>query len=344
MLRLPPFDHHSPTSLDEATSLLADLAQKEQSAQVIAGGTDLVPNMKHEITTPQHLVSLRKIKLDGINIKGDSMHIGPMTTLHKIAQNPHVALHFPALAEACARIAGPQLRRMGTLGGNLCLDTRCLYIDQSHFWRSALGFCLKKDGSACHVVAGGKRCVAAASNDSALPLILYGAQVTLAGAKGQRKIALDALYVADGVKNTQLRDDEILCDIEIPRPQPGQQVIFDKLTLRQSIDFPLLNLALSVQRDPKNGLVQSCKAAVGALQANHKILNLDKKTRGRPMNEALGQEVAERLYASCRPLTSLATDPNWRRCMLRVMVRRNWQELMEKTSFSSNPSTWQPIS
>jgi 4-hydroxybenzoyl-CoA reductase subunit beta len=160
MLRLPTFRHHAPEGLDAALALIGDLVARGESVKLIAGGTDLVPNMKHEITTPAHVVSLRGAGLAGIARQGESLVLGAMTPVQTVADDPLVREHLPALAEACAQIAGPQLRRMGTIGGNVCLDTRCLYINQSYFWRSSLGFCLKRDGTVCHVVAGGKNCVA----------------------------------------------------------------------------------------------------------------------------------------------------------------------------------------
>src|SRR5687767_12932869 len=177
MLRLPKFEVAEPTTVAEAVKLLAEHGDR---ARAMAGGTDLMPNMKHKIVVPELVVGLWRIAgLTGVRIDGDRIRIGALTTLHALSEDPIATRELPALAEAAGMVAGPQLRRMGTLGGNVCLDTRCVYINQTYFWRRALGFCLKKDGTVCHVVKGGRRCVAAASNDSAPVLMTLGASLEI---------------------------------------------------------------------------------------------------------------------------------------------------------------------
>src|SRR5690606_303743 len=200
MLPLPLFQHHAPASLDEAIALMAQLGDK---ARLVAGGTDLVPNMKHGLVEPEHLVSLSRLtELRGIARRGAFLEIGAMTTIQTVADDPLVRREAPALAEAASLVAGPHHRRMGTLGGNVCLDTRCVYYNQTYFWREALGFCLKKDGTQCHVVASGKNCVAAASNDTAPALMALDGTICLAGPEGSREVAANDFYVADGIANT----------------------------------------------------------------------------------------------------------------------------------------------
>src|SRR5207244_6030984 len=155
--------------------------------------------------------------------------LGAMCTVDELARSEVVKARLPALADACGQIAGPQLRRMGTLGGNLCLDTRCVYINQTHFWRNALGYCLKKDGTVCHVVAGGQRCVAAASNDTAPVLLALGASVRIVSPRGQRDLPLRDFYHADGVHNTVLQSDELLTEIRVPAAAFAKRQAFAKL-------------------------------------------------------------------------------------------------------------------
>ena len=164
MLTLPALTVHRPSTVAEAARLLSE----HPDARVLAGGTDLGPNLKHGLYETQHLVALRGLskELRYVREEDGEIRLGALCTLDQLAADPTILQKLPALADACGRIAGPQLRRMGTLGGNLCLDTRCVYVNQTYFWRNALGYCLKKDGTLCHVVEGGKRCVAAASNDS----------------------------------------------------------------------------------------------------------------------------------------------------------------------------------
>jgi 4-hydroxybenzoyl-CoA reductase subunit beta len=184
VLRLHPYEYHRPGTVQEAIALLAEHAG---DAIPIAGGTDLVPNMKHGLFTPGHLVSLRGIDgMRGIAEDAGGFTIGAATTLDSVARNEAVLEALPSLARACALVSGPQLRRMGTIGGNVCLDTRCTYYNQTLFWRKALGYCLKKDGDACHVVKGGTRCVAAHSADAATALLPLEAELRIAGPDGER--------------------------------------------------------------------------------------------------------------------------------------------------------------
>lgn len=316
MLRLPSFELHVPRSLENALSILNNTPQ----CRVVAGGTDLLPNMKHEIVVPENLVSLRHLDLSGIQDNGTHVRIGATTPVQSVADSPLVKKFFPGLAEACAQIAGPQLRRMGTIGGNICLDTRCLYINQTYFWRQSLGFCLKKDGTVCHVVAGGKNCVAAASNDSALPLILYEAELTLQSGRGDRRVAIGDFYTADGVKNTIIDDGEILTDITIKKPEPSVQVVFEKLRMRKAIDFALLNLAVKVDSDVSG--LRGVDVVVGCLGSKPKSLNFDSLVKGRILDSELVDQLAKKSFASCRPLTNIASDPDWRRAMIPVLTRR----------------------
>ena len=174
----------------ETVAEAIDALGKHPGARVLAGGTDIVPNLKYGMYDTQHLVALRGLSKELRYVREDGdLRLGALCTIDELASNETVRNRLPALADACSQIAGPQLRRMGTLGGNLCLDTRCVYINQSYFWRNALGFCLKKDGTVCHVVAGGQRCVAAASNDTAPVLLALGASVRIVSPRGQRDLA-----------------------------------------------------------------------------------------------------------------------------------------------------------
>ena len=184
MLRLPPFEYHRPDTVRAAVDLLGELGD---SAMLIAGGTDVIPNMKHRLHEPDHLVSLRGVaELRGIQIQDNTLVLGAGASLAEVAAHPLVRTHAPAMASAAGQVAGPQLRSMGTLGGNLCLDTRCTYYNQSYFWRRSLGFCLKKDGDTCHVTQVGKKCVAAHSADTPPVLWVLGARAELVSAGGAR--------------------------------------------------------------------------------------------------------------------------------------------------------------
>lgn len=326
MLRITPgFVVERPRTVAEAVALLATHGEH---ARIVAGGTDLVPNLKHGLYAPQVLIDLKAVDgLRGIEDAGDAVWIGALLAIHDLATDDRVDAVLPSLAEACAHIAGPQLRRMGTLGGNVCLDTRCVYINQTPFWRSALGFCIKKDGDTCHVTGTGKKCVAAASNDSAPVLMSLNAQVELVSARGARLVSLDDFYVNDGTKNNALAADEILTRVRVPKPVPTRRMAYQKLRVRDSIDFPLLNLALAYDLDA-DGLLTAPELVVSAIAARPRRI---RPLPEGPLDAALIEQFAERAFAAVRPLTNINGDVEWRRDMVPVLVRR---------AFASARGTW----
>ncbi len=318
MLPLPVFQHHSPSSLAEAVSLMAELGDR---ARLIAGGTDLLPNMKHGIVEPEHLVSLRAVtELNGVQHDDAHIVIGAMTRLVDIAKHPAVLEHAPALAEATGQVGGPHHRRMGTLGGNLCLDTRCVYINQTYFWREALGFCLKKDGTVCHVVKSGKKCVAAASNDSAPALMVLGAEIDLLSPRGKRTLSANDFYTTDGIYNQSRKLDEIVTHIRIPI-LADRVSAFEKLRRRGAIDYPLLNCAIRI--DYKGPQIDEFDMVVSALAARPKRVKAAARLAiGKKPSDALTKQLAEVAFKNCKPLTNLDNDADWRRDMIRVLVRK----------------------
>jgi len=324
MLRLPTFELHEPTTLDSATALFAEHGAK---AMLLAGGTDLLPNLKHEIYDVEHVIALAGVaELRGIALDGDTLRIGAMTPLVDVANSELVLEHAPALAQATSLVAGPQHRQMGTLGGNVMLDTRCQWINQSFFWRSALGFCLKKDGTVCHVVEGGKRCVAAASNDSAPALMSLGAELEIASADGGRTLAIDDLWVADGIHNKQTRPGEVLAAVHVPRQAAHHRGAYGKLRERGSIDFPLLGVAVRLDCDA-DGVVTDADVVLVALQARPVHVKqvadiLRGKTLGTPEFDAAVEDAAQRAHKQCKPLDNIPGDKDYRRRMVPVYVRR----------------------
>lgn len=325
MLRLPKFEVAEPTSVAEATALLEAHGGR---AKPMAGGTDLVPNMKHEITTPELVVGLWRIPdLVGVRREGDVFRIGALTTLHDLARDPLVLEHAPALAEAVDQVAGPQLRRMGTIGGNVCLDTRCVYINQTYFWRNALGFCLKRDGTVCHVVKGGRRCVAAASNDSAPVLMTLGAQLEIHNAKGARRVAIDDFYTTDGIFNQERAVDDLVTAIEVPIPKPGTVMAYAKLRTRAAIDFPELGVAVLATRG--GDAIEHVDVCVTALASRPVRVKLDLDAlRGRKLDKGTIEGIANTAYQRCKPLKNIATEPAYRREMVPVFVRRAFRQAL----------------
>ncbi|NIP79557.1 MAG: 4-hydroxybenzoyl-CoA reductase subunit beta, partial [Gemmatimonadetes bacterium] len=284
-------------------------------------------NMKHRLHEPRHLVSLRRVpELRGFAIDDEELVLGAGEPLAAIATDPRVRTHAPALAAAAGQVAGPQLRNMGTLGGNLCLDTRCTYYNQTYFWRRSLGFCLKKDGDTCHVTQVGTKCVAAHSADTPPVLWALGASADLVSPRGRRSVPVEDFFVADGVANTVRRPDEVVTRLRIPLPRPGTRMAFRKVRPRRAIDFPSLNLAAVAELEPDDR-VRSLRIVVSGLGARPRELSgLDDVAGGR-LDEAVVEAVAARAFQQCRPLTNNIVDPEWRRAMVPVYVRRALTEL-----------------
>ncbi len=324
MLRLPEYAYHRPISLEEALRLLDEHAG---NVLPIAGGTDAIPNMKHRLLTPAHLVSLKGLpELRGIEVREGELRIGAAETLATVSRHPLVLEHAPALARAAGLVAGPQLRNMGTIGGNLCLDTRCTYYNQTQFWRKALGFCLKKDGDTCHVTKVGKKCVAAHSADTPPVLAVLGAVAELASAGGVREVPVGEFFVADGVWNSVRRPDEIVTRIRVPLPTAGMRTAFLKLRQRNSIDFPLLNVAAAAELE--GDVVRDLRIVVSALGSRPRALSgIDKIATGKRLDDEVIRAVADRAFQQCHPLTNVIVDPDWRRAMVPVYVRRALEEV-----------------
>ena len=322
MLRLHEYVYHRPDTVAEAAKLLAAAPGR---AMLIAGGTDLMPNMKHGLFTPQDVIALKQIReLHGIEQQGGELVIGAAETLSAVASHPAVKKEFPALARAAGHVAGPQLRNMGTIGGNLCLDTRCTYYNQTFFWRDALGYCLKKDGEVCHVTKTGKKCVAAHSADTPPVLMALGATADLVSARGTRTVPVADFFIADGTANTVRGWDEILTRVRIPIN--GMRTAYQKLRQRGAIDYPLLNMGAAVSFD--GDVVSEARLVVSALGSRPRMVTgLDRVAHGQPLTNAVIDAIAERAFAQCHPLENIIVDTEWRRAMVPVYVRRAFSDI-----------------
>lgn len=341
MLRLHQYEYRRPATLSEALQLL----HGRSDAMPIAGGTDLVPNMKHQLWTPNLLVALKAVPelhgvalldADGNPVGLDAaaacqLAVGACTTLREVARDARVLRWFPSLAVAAGKVAGPQIQNQATLGGNLCLDTRCTYYNQSHFWRDALGYCLKKEGDVCHVTRVGKKCVAAHSADTPPVLITLGAVVDLASAEGERSVEVEDLFIADGKWNTVRRPDELVTRIRIPLPGAGLRTAYHKVRQRASIDFPLLSVALAASVGAGER-VEGMTLVVSALGSRPRTVSgLDKIAVGRPLAE-VADDVAQQAWKQCHPLENIIVDADWRRAMVPVYVRRAVRQLRQSES------------
>ena len=323
MLTLPRFDWVAPASVDE---VLRTLAEHPGECLLVAGGTDAVPNLKHRLHEPRRIVSLARVgALRGVRVDGAGLELGALTTLSELAREPLLAPDFAAVARAASLVASPQIRNMGTLGGNLCLDTRCTYYNQTYFWREALGFCLKKDGVRCHVVPQGKRCVAAHSSDVSPTLIAYGAEVEIAGPSGTRRVPCDEFFVGDGIHNNILKGDELVTRVFLPGAARGQRAAYGKLRPRAAIDFPMLSVAGVARGNARR--IEGLRIVVSALGAKPRLLGgLDALTSGHAADETTFAAVAAAAAKQCRPLINVPYDDEWRHAMVPVMVTRTLRE------------------
>jgi 4-hydroxybenzoyl-CoA reductase subunit beta len=320
MLRLPPFRYEPARSAADAVERLA---AHDGSALVVSGGTDLYANMKQRLFTPTVLIGLRPVA-DLRFIRFDEvtgLRIGALTTLSDIAAHHIVQRRFPALAQAALSISTPQLRNMGTIGGNICLDTRCNYYNQNFDWRAALGFCMKKDGEICRVAPKSPTCVAVNSSDTAPVLVAYGATIRLASAKGARDVAAVDFFRNDGMRAWARRPDEIVTEVAIPAPAVGSRSAYRKLRLRNSFDFPILGIAAALALT--DGVCTSARIVLGAVApkpveapaAGAALVG----TRLEP--EAL-EAAAEAAFAVGKPLDNTSGSIPYRKRMLRVFARR----------------------
>lgn len=324
MLRLPAFEYHRPSTVDEALSLLREHGA---DARFVAGGTDLIPNMKHRLFEPGHLVALSSIDaLHGIRVDDGILDIGAGETLSGVACHAGVRHHAPALAEAARHVAGPQIRNRGTLGGNLCLDTRCTYYNQTEFWRSALGFCLKKDGEVCHVTRVGRKCVAAHSADTPPVLMVLDAEVVIEGLQGSRTLPVRDLFVADGIHNTRLERGDLVTRIRIP-VRAETVCVYRKLRQRKAVDFPLLTVALAAERMPDGGVSNVRGVVTGLGSRPRELTGWSDIFDGGHLDDDAIEALAQRAFAQCHPLENAIVDPAWRRAMVPVEVRRALVEL-----------------
>ncbi len=318
-MSLPEFKLLRPRTVAEAVELLAKHAP---DILVIAGGTDLIPSMRQKLFAPGYMLDIRGVReLRGIRPQAGGVEIGALTTLTEIEHSEFLREHYPVLAEAAATVASPILRNMGTLGGNICLDTRCLWYNQSLNWRKGCGFCIKKDGSICHVAPGGDSCWAAFSGDTPPALLCLDAEIEIAGPSGTRRLPLCDFYTGIGDRYRKLEKNELLTRILLPRSSAGWHGAYRKLRIRGSIDYPLAGVAVALRRN--NGHVEDARVALTAVNAAPVLVKGAREAvAGRAWDEAVVEHAAELAARTAKPLTTSALTPEYRREMIRVFTRR----------------------
>jgi 4-hydroxybenzoyl-CoA reductase subunit beta len=330
---LPDFQLLRPRTVAEAIDFLAKHAA---SAQIVAGGTDLVPSLRQHLFAPQYLVDIRGIgELRGIREHDGGLEIGALTTLTAIERSPEIAQKYPVLHQAAKTVASPVLRNMGTLGGNICLDTRCLWYNQSLGWRKSCGFCIKKDGDLCHVAPGGTKCWAAFSGDTPPALLCLEAEVEIAGPAGIRRVPLSEFYTNLGDARMRLERNELLTRVLLPARTSGWRGVYRKLRIRGSIDYPLAGVAVALNRS--NGHIAEAKVALTAVNpAPLLVKGASEALEGREVSEELALQVGELAARTAKPLTTSALTPEYRREMIRVFTKR---ALLEAAANDHRPTT-----
>ncbi len=320
MLRLPEFNYIRPRTLKEAVKVLANLGAE---AMIVAGGTDVYPKMKRGQFTPRHLVSLRTLpELKGIRELKDGLWIGAGESLMAVQNHAGIARHFPALAHAAESVSTPQLRNMGTIGGNVLVDTRCNYYDQTFFWRQAVGFCMKKDGQICLVAPGSSKCLAVASSDTAPVLVSLGAKAILMSGRGERRIKLEDLYRDDGIDYSTKAGDEVLKGLLVPREALKRRNVYLKLRRRGSFDFPILGVAASVEMDERGECRGSSVVLTAVGSAPKVVPEATTLLQGQTVTEELIESVADAAAKISHPLDNTDLDYWYRKRMARVFTRR----------------------
>jgi len=320
MLRLPEFNYHQPRSLKQAAKALADLGN---DVMLVAGGTDVYPKMKRGQFTPRNLISLRALReLRGIRRSKDGLWIGAGESLTTVSSHRLIAKHLPALAHAAESVSTPQLRNMGTIGGNVLVDTRCNYYDQTHFWRQAVGFCMKKDGDICLVAPGSAKCLAIASSDTAPVLVSLGAEAIMVSNRGERRVKLEDLYRDDGIEYSTKAKDEVLKGLFIPRESLTRRNVYLKLRRRGSFDFPILGVAATMEINDRGECSHASLVLTAVASAPKVITEATALLQRKKITAELIDEVADAAAKAAHPLDNADLDYWYRKRMAKVYTQR----------------------
>ena len=322
MLRLPSFTYLQPKTLQEALAMKTDAGP---DGMFVAGGTDLYPNMKRRHQDPKTVISLMGIPdLSATERRNDGMTVGSCLTLNQLSVLPSFR-PYAAVASAARLVSTPLLRNMGTLGGNLCLDTRCNYYNQSYEWRKSIDFCMKKDGHICWVAPSSPRCWAVSSSDVAPVMVAIGAEYRLVGPQGERVVPAGRFYHNDGINYLTKQPDEILAEVRLPAPD-SWSAVYHKLRRRGSFDFPVLGVAAWVRWDGKK--VADARIVLGGVASYpQEIAEAGAALRGVPLTDESIAAAADAAYHPAKPMDNTDFDLSWRKQMTRVYVTRALQEL-----------------
>ena len=328
MMRLPKFDYRVPQTIAEAVKIIGDAGPE---GQFVAGGTDLYPNMKRRQQMPKTVISVMRLhELNQITGDGSSgLTIGASVILTDICEHPIINRDYPVVAQAARLISTPLLRNMGTIGGNLLLDTRCNYYDQNFEWRKGINFCLKKDGDICWVAPGSSKCWAVQSSDLVPVMVAIGAKLKFASTLGERIVDAAGLYNDDGIDYLRKRPDELLVSVQLP-PTNGWRASYQKLRRRGAFDFPVLGVAACIHYENGNSdqRVANAKVILGGIAPSPvEISEANTTLTGKPLNEDQIRAAAEAAYIKARPLDNTDFVYQWRKQMARQYTLRALREV-----------------
>ena len=322
MHALPEFTLRRPATLAEAAAMLAS----EPQARLVAGGTDLLPNLRRGLEQPATLIDLSGLGgFASVEDSDGALTLGAGLTLAALAEHPVIAARLPALAEAARAAAGPGHRSAATLGGNLCQDTRCVFYNQSEWWRAANKFCLKRGGTTCHVAPQGERCHAAFSGDLAPVLLVAGAEVQLQSARGSRWLPLAQLYRDDGAAHLTLEPGELLVSVRTPAPARGAVCAYRKARVREAMDFPLA--AVAVMLSLQQGRIASLAIGLSGTNSHPLLLAGTDVLVGQVVDAGLLDKVGKLVAKQVSPMRSTVTPSNYRRQVATALVQRLLREL-----------------
>jgi 4-hydroxybenzoyl-CoA reductase subunit beta len=324
MMRLPKFTYRVPKTIKDAVKMIAD---DGPFAMFVAGGTDLYPNMKRRQQTPRTVISVTRLsELNEIRETAGGLVIGASVSLTDLCETPVVLEKYSVVAEAARLISTPILRNMGTIGGNLLLDTRCNYYDQNYEWRRGINFCLKKDGDTCWVAPGSNFCWAVQSSDLAPVMVALGAKLKFVSTLGERMVDAAGLYNHDGIDYLRKRPDELLSEIHLPRMN-GRRAIYKKLRRRGSFDFPVLGVAAALDLASDRS-VKDARLVLGGVAPSPIEVPLARDALvGSSLGDASIQAAADACYQKAKPLDNTDYVMGWRKQMTRPFVIRALREL-----------------
>jgi len=319
---LPPLQIHRPAIPEEALSL----HRNHPGAHYLAGGTDMVVNVRRGIEQPADLIDLTGIEeLSSISATEDGFRIGSAVTLKTLAAHKGIVAAHATVSAAAEAVAGPTHRAYGTVGGNLCLDTRCLYYNQSEWWRESNDFCLKLKGEVCHVAPGGTFCFAAFSGDLAPALLVYAAEVEILDPNGRRRMPLADLYRDDGMDHLTLHPGELLMAVHLPRHDGNDRSGYAKSRVRGAIDFPLAGVAVRLRMD--GGIVAELAVALTAVAPQPFLVDDLGSLTGRPVDETWLEELRDVVRAQAFPMRTTTTKPWYRRRVVGALAAKTAKRL-----------------